>query len=228
MKPILRILPAAGQARAVVLVLHGGREFGQGRAHRLRLAYLRMLPFARDLHAAAGDRGLDVWLLRYRKQGWNAPELDPVADARWALERIREQRPGLPVALLGHSMGGRVALHVADDPAVTAVCALAPWTVPDTPVEQLAGRTVLIAHGDGDRITDPRLSYRYATRAKQVTDRVVRYDVPGERHAMLKRPGDWTRLVRRFVLGALDIEPFDPELANAIGQPVPDGLRVRL
>lgn len=227
-EPAIREWHARGEVRAVALVLHGGRETGYGRVHPLRLAYLRMLPFATQIAQAGAGHGVATWLLRDRVQGWNAPELSPVADARWALDRARTEHPGVPVVLVGHSMGARVALYVADDPAVTAVCALAPWTTDSDPVDQLADRLVVVAHGDRDRMTDPRASYAYAARAKAVTDRVIRYDVRGDGHAMLRRPGEWNRLVREFVLGALAIEPFDGEVTNALAKPAPGGLRVPL
>ncbi len=68
---------AGTDVRAVALVLHGGQETSKDRAHRLRPAYLRMLPFARDLRRAGRDAGLAVWALRYRYRGWNAPEPRP-------------------------------------------------------------------------------------------------------------------------------------------------------
>jgi hypothetical protein len=123
-------------------------------------------------------------------------------------------------------MGGRVALRVADDPAVVGVCALAPWTPAGEPVGQLAGRTVFIAHGDRDRTTDPGLSYAYAERAKAVTGTVARFDVRGDAHALLRRYGEWTRLVRRFTLGVLGVADVDRDIAAALAEPAPDGLRV--
>ncbi len=218
----------AEDVRAVVLVLHGGRERSRAPVTRLQLAYLRMIPFAKDIRRHGAEQGVAVWVLKNRVRGWNAPDLDPVRDAEGALAEIRRVHGDVPVVLVGHSMGGRVALRVAGDPSVVAVCALAPWTKPNEPVEQLAGRTVLIAHGVLDRMTDPELSYSYARRAKLVTDRVVRFDVQGERHAMLRRADKWTRLVTGFVLGVLDTQPIDPVITNALRQPSPEGLRVPL
>ncbi|MET0234957.1 MAG: alpha/beta fold hydrolase [Kibdelosporangium sp.] len=193
--PSLRQL-GSHNPHVVALVLHGGREYGQDPVPRLSLAYLRMVPFARALARSSGE--LAVFQLRNRVRGWNPPQLDPVRDARWALEQIHSKFPGVPIVLVGHSMGGRVALRVADDPAVTAVCALAPWCPPTDPVEQLAGRRVLIAHGKLDRTTNPRESRDYARRAARVTDRVELVWVDGETHALLRKPGVWRDLVRRF------------------------------
>lgn len=225
--PHLRVR-GRSDVRAVALVLHGGQETSKARAHALRPPYLRMLPFAHDLRRAGRDDGLAVWAMRYRYRGWNAPDLDPVADARWALGEIRRAHPGVPVVLVGHSMGGRVALHVAADLAVTAVCALAPWTPEGDPVDQLAGRTVLIAHGDQDTVTEPALSHTYAVRAKAVTDAVCRFEIRDEAHAMLRRSREWHLLVRRFSLGVLGITDMDHVIASALAKPSPGGLSVPL
>jgi alpha-beta hydrolase superfamily lysophospholipase len=206
---------------ALVLVLHGGRARSRESGERKRLTYRRMVPFARAL---AGT-GPSVYMLRYRFRGWNAPGKDALRDAQWALGELAEQYPGVPVVLVGHSMGGRAALGAAGASNVVAVCALAPWLDGSDPVVQLDGRTVLIAHGDRERWTDPAESYRYALRAKERGVRVCRFDVPGAGHFMLTRVRDWHTLTRRFVLGVLGIEPVDPAIANALHQPTPSGLR---
>lgn len=222
--PHVDVLKPPGDTNAVVLVLHGGREHGQEPVRRHNLAYLRMVPLARALRAP----GVEVWNLRYRVRGWNAPSLDPVKDAGWALNKIAELHPGKPVVLVGHSMGGRAALRVAGRPNVKAVCALAPWLVPGEPFDQLKGKALLIAHGDQERMTDPAKSLRFAQQAKTVTDRVARFTVEGDGHAMLKRARDWTRLVVDFVHGELGLEPVAPDIANAMREASPRGLDVPL
>jgi len=198
--------PPASTAGAVV-VLHGGSETSRGSAGHRGAAYLRMLPLARMLARRGRRAGAQVYLLRYRYRGWNEPERDPVQDTRWALRELAARHPGLPIVLVGHSMGGRAALQAAGTPGVVAVCALAPWVVATDPVDQLAGRTVLIAHGDRDTRTDPRESLAYARRAAEVADHVEYREMRGAGHAMLRRAREWNALVRRFVLGVLGRDP---------------------
>src|SRR6201999_3081874 len=112
---------------AVALVLHGGRSNSTEPVPRTASAALRMIPFARSLSRAGASDGLAVARLRYRQRGWNGSAQPPVQDASWALARLRERFPDRPIALIGHSMGGRTAMYVADDPAVRCVVGLAPW-----------------------------------------------------------------------------------------------------
>lgn len=219
---------------AVVLVAHGGKAHSTAPATRRGLAYWRMRPFAQALeragrgHRTGAGHGVAVYLLRYRVRGWNGRAADAQADATWATGEIARRHPGRPVVLVGHSMGGRAVLRAAGAPGVVAVCALAPWLDGSDPVTQLAGRSLLIAHGDRERMTDPAASYGYALRAREVTSRVARFDVLGDGHAMLRRADDWTSLVRRFALGELGAEPRDPSITNAMAEPAPAGLRVAL
>ncbi|WP_033292846.1 alpha/beta hydrolase [Amycolatopsis jejuensis] len=225
-EPVVRVRRARGQTRAVALVLHGGAEHSTVPVGWWRLAYLRMVPLARSLHRAGRPHGLEVRLLRNRVYGWNAPAESPIPDARWALERIRAEHPGLPVVMVGHSMGGRVALRVADDPAVTGVCALAPWTPPGEPVDAVAGRAVLIVHGTRDRMTSPAESYTFAERARAVAARVARFEIAGEGHSMLRRPGVWTRLMCAFTLEQIAPGGKDETLRDAWTRPDADRLRI--
>ena len=196
--PALTVRRAA-RPRAVVLLLHGG----QARSHRPTRpwngAVLRMVPFERAL---ARYDGLVIARLRYRVRGWNGREQSPVTDARWALADLRARFPEQPMVLVGHSMGGRTALTVADEPRVRAVVALAPWIEQYDPIEPLARRRLLIVHGDHDRITDPAASAAFAARARAVAD-VSYVGVSGTGHAMLRRARVWHELAASFTAAAV-------------------------
>jgi alpha-beta hydrolase superfamily lysophospholipase len=202
-QPHLHIDVPAGPVRAVALVLHGGRAHSVAPVQGRQLAVLRMAPFGAALHRGGTTRGLAVARLRYLVRGWNGAEQSPVGDVRWALDRVAERFPDVRVALVGHSMGGRAALHCAGQPAVRAVVALAPWLEPGDPDRQLAGRDVLIAHGALDRTTSPAASAAYAERAAPVAASVGYVAIRHERHAMLRRPRLWHELAAGFVLAVI-------------------------
>ena len=185
----------------VVLILHGGAESGRMPVAWWRLAVLRMLPFASTITRRAGD-DLVVLRLKYRVRGWNGTRQDPVQDARWALDRIRRALPAVPVVVVGHSMGGRVALHLSTEPDVVGVAALAPWVESDVR-QPRPGVAVLLMHGSSDHVTDPRrtdvLARRFA--ASGVDLRYVK--VEGGTHSMLKDASLWHDTVADFVTDVL-------------------------
>jgi alpha-beta hydrolase superfamily lysophospholipase len=200
---------------AVALVLHGGREHSREAVRPDQLAVRRMRPFARALATAGGSQGLAVWSLQYRVRGWNGDEQSPVADATWALDQIRERLGDVPVVLVGHSMGGRTAVHVAGHQRVVAVTALAPWLPLGEPYAQVAGRSVLVVHGRRDTTTSPRGSFEWARHAATVTDRLWLVDVRHESHAMVLRFRVWHALATGFSLAALGMGPLPRVLADA-------------
>ena len=201
--PAVVVQPAAGATHAVAVVLPGGRADSFEPSESRHLSGVRMRPIVRALHRAGRDHGLSVWQVRYRYRGWNGTEMSPVADAQWALADVRARHGSVPVVLVGHSMGGRTALRIAGDESVVGVAALAPWLPDGEPVDQLADRLVLIAHGTLDRVTSPRASKRYAERARAVAARVDYVAVRGDAHAMLARARSWHRLATSFTLRAI-------------------------
>ena len=222
--PDVVVLPAAGETKAVALVLPGGKADSFEPAHVRQLAAVRMAPIARGLARRGGRHGLAVWIVRYRYRGWNGEQMSPVADTRWALEEVRRRHGEVPVVLVGHSMGGRVAVRAADDPSVRAVLGLAPWLPDGEPVEQVRDRVVLIAHGNIDTVTSPRAARRFAHRAVPHAARVGFVTVRGDLHALF-RWRTWHRLSTQFVLGVLDFKPMPARLQRAFDRG-PQGIAV--
>jgi len=162
----------------------------------------------RALVRATGGDGLAVWLLRNRVRGWNAAadeEPDPVRDAREAIGVARDSLPGVPIVLVGHSMGGRAACAVAAEPQVVGVCALAPWLPPDTSVAPLVGKAVIVAHGGADRTTSATDSRRFVARAGAAGARARYIELPRVGHFMLRRIRTWDTVVRDACASMLSV-----------------------
>ena len=162
-----------------------------------------MLPFAWDITRRVRPRGVAVWQVHYRYRGWNGGEASPVADTRWALAEARRRYGEVPVVLLGHSMGGRVAVNVADEPSVRDLVLLAPWLPAGEAVDAVRRRRVLILHGDHDRTTRLADSEAWAARAARVEADVEVHRIAGGDHAMLRRVHVWQSLAARNVVRAL-------------------------
>jgi len=182
-------------ATVVAIVMHGGAVDGHEPNRPWSHNVARLVPFARSLKRVPGP--IAVARLRFRVRGWNGDAM-PVEDARWALAQVRAAYPGVPIALVGHSMGGRVAMFVGDEPDVRLVVGLAPWVEPGDPHPGAGRRTVLI-HGDRDVIcslarTRRAVEQMQADGLDASLVRVARAD-----HAMLVRARLWTALVTEVV-----------------------------
>jgi pimeloyl-ACP methyl ester carboxylesterase len=202
-QPALDVHEPSGAVRAVALVLHGGRANGTTPVRARQLAVLRMAPFAHSLRRAGRDSGLAVARLRYVVRGWNGASRSPVGDVEWALDRLATRFPGAPAALVGHSMGGRAAVYAAGHPVVQVVVGLAPWIEAGDPYEQMAGRHILVAHGDLDRITNANASAAWTRRAATVAASASYVSVRGDGHPMLRRASLWHSLTTSYVLEKL-------------------------
>jgi len=200
--PRLRFTDADAQAEAVVLLLHGGEPHHFAPVRPFDISVLRMFPFGRSVVRAGGGR-IRVATLRYAVRGWNGDQESPLPDARWALDRIAERFGNLPVGLVGHSMGGRVALRVADYAGVRSVAAMAPWLPPGEPIPAMDDRTVLLAHGTADRRTDPAETFELAEKlaAQGVDVELVKFPRAG--HSMLFPAKPWHDLVAEFMVRTL-------------------------
>ena len=190
---------------AVVLVLHGGQDSSRRPARWHDLAVLRMVPVARAV-ARAGHGTFAVAMLRYAVRGWNGSAASPVPDARKALDEIADAYPGVPIALVGHSMGGRVALALADDPRVVEVIGLAPWVVGDVGLEAHEDQKLLLIHGVGDRMTSAQASRRVVETLQERGLTASFVGLKAADHAMLRRAGTWDHLVGGYLTATLEPE----------------------
>jgi alpha-beta hydrolase superfamily lysophospholipase len=197
----------------VVLVLHGGGSRGNPVAvSPSQLSVLRMIPVAHAV-ARAGHGRLAVLRLLNAFRGW-ATDHTPIQDVDWALGKIaRRYGAGMPVCLVGHSLGGRAALCSAQRPAVHGVVALAPWVYPDDVDPAVSGTPIVIIHGDADRIAAPERSRRVAEGLRRHTP-VTYITVTGGKHAMLSHRGDFDTLAARCAAWMLLGESTDPIVAR--------------
>lgn len=191
---------ASDHVSAVCLYLHGGAVRSHRAVTSTALTFQRARWVRDALAPSLANNGIASALLRYNVRGWNARdgEPSPLADARWGLEQVRS-RYDVPIVLVGHSMGGRTGLRVADHPNVVGLVALAPWFPADENVDALRGRHLVVIHGTRDRITSPSESLEVARRSEAVT-RSTRYlPLQGLGHYLLNGAASWHRATRDAV-----------------------------
>lgn len=180
--------------RAIVLLLHGGQDHSLEPVRYRHASWWRMALVALSLRRFARHRQISVVLLRYRRRGWN-DGTDAVADARTTLGELRGRAPGVPIVLVGHSMGGRTACAVGGDDSVAGVCALAPWLPAGESIEPIRGRSLHVIHGTADKWTSPALSREYVERCQSIATSSRWQSVEGVGHFMLRRVGEWNAFV---------------------------------
>lgn len=204
--------------RGVVIIAHGGQSVSTEATSAYQLAVLRMMPLALAVRRAVRGQRVIVRRPRFTVRGWNDTQASPIPDLTRLLDDLRDELGPVPVVLVGHSMGGRAALRAAGHPAVTAAAGLAPWLPPGEPVDQLAGRRVLLAHGTADTVTSPADTWAYAARARALTS-VTEIEVRTGEHTMVWRAPLWHGLAAAFTCLALGLPapsgPAAAALANA-------------
>jgi len=221
--PHLSFTGQGAEPEAILLLLHGGSVDGFSAVRAFDPAVLRLIPFGRNVVRVARGR-IAVARLRYAVRGWNGEAESPLADARWALDRIADRFGDMPIGLVGHSMGGRVALRVADHGGVLegveggvhswgvrSVAALAPWLPDGEPTPLLGDRSLLLAHGTADRVTDPAKTAELAGKLAAEGGDVELVKYAGARHSMLFPARPWHDMVASFMVRTL--------LAPALGGP---------
>lgn len=145
------------QTRGLVLLLHGGHESSDApvRDGLISQGWGQTTSIQRGIWERAAMHGLSTWALRHSVLGWNddaGGDPAPVPEARRALEVSRDAFGGVPIVLVGHSMGGRTAVRVADDRSVVGVVGLAPWLPKEEPAHNLAQKHLRVAHAKLDHL----------------------------------------------------------------------------
>ncbi|GHJ37138.1 alpha/beta hydrolase [Streptomyces sp. TS71-3] len=245
----VRVLHRPTAPAAAVLLLHGGRADGLAPPSPVNLPGWRMRPVAWAIHRHLRAENVLLAAVRYRHRGWNGEHAHAAQDAREALaeltgvagvtdmsERVDVAGPadmaervdvagsaggasGIPVVLVGHSMGGRAALSVAGAPGVRGVVALAPWCPLDEPVAHLSGRTVFLLHDPADRVTKAAGSWAFGERARDAGAHVHTVEMPAGGHTMLRGARNWHRLTAQAVATILGAAPPPPgPQATATGE----------
>lgn len=205
--------PAA--PRAVLLLLHGGQEHSEQPVNNRHASWLRMAAMARSLKGFANRRGLALSLLQYERRGWNgSADPAPVRDARAALADLAASFPGVPIVLIGHSMGGRTACRSADDARVIGVVALAPWLPENEPNASIAGRHLRVMHGTRDGWTSARWSREYVERSRPIAASATWVANEGAGHFMFRHSRTWRRFVEDSVTDILDSAASTEEASN--------------
>jgi dienelactone hydrolase len=191
-----------------VLVLHGGTSVSTRPTSAHQLAVLRMIPVGADAV---------VRRPRFALRGWNGPAAAPAADLGRLLDELASAARPPAVVLIGHSMGARAALRVADHPLVTAVAGLAPWIPPDDPAVPLPGHWILLVHAAADRVTSPAATWSYAAQAGKSAE-VTAIEMRAGDHAMVRRARLWHRMAAEFARSALALPAGDAQIRRILEQ----------
>ena len=196
---------ADNQTVGGVLVLPGGKPRSAAPSRAWQLANLRMTWLACALRRSLGGH-IAVRRVQYRLRGWNSPALDAVRDAENALFRMQRDHDLNPsnLILVGHSMGARVAVHVAPRD-VGGIVALAPWW-PDDDADLVPTHSrLLTVHGTADTWTDPRSSEAQTRRARERGVDADWVGIPDAGHYLLRDVRLWHRLTTDFVAARLQV-----------------------
>lgn len=186
-----------------VLVLPGGKPQSGTASRGWQLANQRMMWLAWSLRLSLGSQ-VSVRRVRYRLRGWNSPTLDALRDAENALFRARRDVGSGNLVVVGHSMGARVAVHLAASNDIDGIVALAPWWPHDDADLVPSSCRLLTIHGTADTWTDPRSSKAQTQWASERGVDARWVGVPDAGHYLLRRVPLWHRLTTRFVAAQLE------------------------
>ena len=191
-----------------VLILPGGRPRSAATSQAWQLANQRMVWLAWSLRRTLSPR-IVVRRVQYHLRGWNSPALDALRDAENALFSMRRDTGARKLVLVGHSMGARVAVHLAAANDIGGIVALAPWW-PHNDADLVPPSCRLLAiHGTADTWTDPRSSRVQTQWAHERGVDAQWVGVPNAGHYLLRDVRLWHRLTATFVTEQLQEPPIE-------------------
>ena len=193
----LRFAHLPHRPTAVALLLHGGSATSTTSPGWRSAPVVRMVPIARSIGRRVPD--VAVARLKHAVGGWNASGGSALRDVDWALDILRTRFPGLPLVLVGHSMGGRTAVHLASADRVVGAVLLTPWLPDSDPVGSVAGRTLVVLQAKWDHTCPIPQTEAWLTRAASAGAVIDREILSFTDHAMLLRFPTWHRLAARGV-----------------------------
>lgn len=189
-----------------ILVLPGGKPRSEVRSRPWQLANLRVALLASALRRRLSP-SVEVRRVRYRVRGWNPASLDAVRDATVALEDLLGRFRPEDVVVVGHSMGGRVAVHLAATGQVGAVVALAPWWPANDADRVPLECGLLTMHGTADTWTDPVAAQAQTEAAARRGVDARWVPVQGAGHFLIKDYSRWHRVTADFAATHLNRRP---------------------
>ncbi len=190
------------RSAGVVVLLHGANDALQPHPAWLDPAYLRM-PALRRVIRRACQRKLVVAQIYHAGGGWDLHSRAAEEDGRYAFELVRRRFPGLPLCVVAHSSGGCAALRAGDDPGIVSIAALAPYVSPHDRADHLAGRDLLVVHGDQDHVASFQLSRELVERVNQSGGRARFVAMPAAGHFMVRGAKLWHSLAADHVVRTL-------------------------
>lgn len=174
--------PVAG-----VLVLHGGAAESSCTVRPWHPGHLRTVVLARALGRLLPD--VTVMQLRHHVAGWNGSGAGVLAEARWAL-RAMEAVLEVPVVLVGHSLGGRVAAHLA--PVTAGAVLLNPWLPADDPTGWgRRGNGLRVVQTPKDRTCPPADTVQWLEKVARAGSDVRLRTIPDSDHGMVRHFPTW-------------------------------------
>ena len=188
--------------KLAVLVLPGGTDFSYKPFSRTQSSAMRMYPFSLSIQARFGP-AVRVHQATYRVYGWNGGQASPMPYAQKALAGLKSRYPDTPIALIGHSMGGRIVAQLGADEQVSDILALAPWWQFADWRQIHDDARVLAIHGENDTLTRPRRTEKGIAELQARGMDAEFISVPGGGHAMHDHVGLWHGKALDFVGDAL-------------------------